>query len=78
MKGFFKMKVSIINIKINSISSNGSFNVGKTLIVRPVSNETVVEKQEKKFPTEQNFILPPPVTVPAPPIPTSVIPPSSY
>jgi len=64
------MKVSIINIKINSIASNGSFNIGKTLIVRPVSNEKVIEKDcFKQLPPQTTYFVPPIAPSPVPPIP---------
>ncbi|WP_171016986.1 hypothetical protein [Pseudalkalibacillus caeni] len=42
------MKISIVNININSITCNGSLNVGKTIISKP---KTILEKSEK--PTEK-------------------------
>jgi hypothetical protein len=35
---FFKMKICIANIKINSISNIGSLNIGKTILTRNENN----------------------------------------
>lgn len=62
------VEVSILNLKVNNISSNGSLNIGKTLIIKPEVKTEVKEEKEKNNNAIPQYIAVPPPSIPTPSI----------